>query len=564
MAILILLLNVAGATMLLLFGVKTIQAGIEKRFSGALKRALGGRGTRLRATGTGLLMAMALQSSAAVAMLSVSLVETRVLKFAAALAAVLGADLGSALVVQILSFRHDWMIPFLLTIGGWLFIKTRGRAWREFGRMLLGIALILIAIQFLSAAFVPIKEAAILPAISGYLQRDFISAFLIGAVLALMMHSSVAVILMCVAVVTIEAIPPEVAINIVLGANLGSAVLALWLTRGFSADSRLILYASLVLRGSCAVAALFLFQMLSGDVLTLKPGFGQGVIWCHLGFNAMLLIFVPLTGWLEGPAHRLSVALSPPSPAPVVPHQEDSSLDPNVIDIPVLALASIRRELVRMSQIVLTMTKPLPYLYRTADAGLMAQIRSQEPQVNQAMTRIRRYISDMPFDRMSPTEKADAMSLAECAIELEAAGDVVHREILRYAQRIAENKVVFSEEGWSELIQLHQKVMDNMNLAFGVLVTDDVDIARRVVEEKASVRELERQSRRRHFERLRAGHQESIDSSNIHLETLRALKELNARITTVAYPTLQRAGHLLETRLGDGEPTRDLAREVTM
>jgi len=107
----------------------------------------------------------------------------------------------------------------------------------------------------------------------------------------------------------------------------------------------------------------------------------------------------------------------------------------------------------------------------------------------------------------------------------------------------------FSKQGWKELETLHERVICNIKLAFNVLISDDLEAARTLIEEKAEMATMERKSRKQHLKRLREGAEISFESSNIHLETLRNLKELNSLFASVAYPILYKRGQLLQTRL---------------
>lgn len=98
-------------------------------------------------------------------------------------------------------------MPLLLGVGGFAFVKSDCRTVKQIGRIVFGIAFILISLGFLRETMDPIRDSAFLPALAGYLERDFTAAFLIGAALAFVMHSSLAVILMCITLVTIEAVP---------------------------------------------------------------------------------------------------------------------------------------------------------------------------------------------------------------------------------------------------------------------------------------------------------------------------------------------------------------------
>ena len=114
-----------------------------------------------------------LQSSAAVGLLVAGFASNGYIGFPVALATILGADLGSALIIQVLSFRLDWLVPMLLTLGGWFFIKTSSNRFRQYGRILLGMAFILISLQLLRQAVVPIRDSDFLPAIATYLASRF-------------------------------------------------------------------------------------------------------------------------------------------------------------------------------------------------------------------------------------------------------------------------------------------------------------------------------------------------------------------------------------------------------
>ena len=203
MVIITFLISIAGATMLLLFAVRLVRTGIERSYGASFQRVMTAQRGPVQASLVGLVLAVVLQSSAAVALLTTGFVASGMLIFVTGLAIVLGGDLGAALIIQVLSFDLDWLVPALLAVGGWLFVKTEAKKLRQAGRIVMGIALILISLQFLRDAMEPIRDSAFLPAISAYLARDYITAFLVGGALAFLMHSSVAAILMCVTLVQV-------------------------------------------------------------------------------------------------------------------------------------------------------------------------------------------------------------------------------------------------------------------------------------------------------------------------------------------------------------------------
>ena len=548
MAILEFIINLAGATMLLLFAVRMVRTGIERSFGASFQRVILGQSNLISSALAGLGLAVVLQSSAAVALLVAGFSASGALAFETGLAVVLGGDLGSALIIQVLSFRLSWLIPLLLTLGGWMFVKAEKRRIRQYGRILMGIAFILISLQFLRDAMEPIRDSTFLPAISQYLAEDYLTAFLVGAALAFVMHSSVATVLMCVTLVAIDAVPLEAGISLVLGANLGSAFIPIWLTRGMPTLARRVPVANLALRGTWALVVLVLLNNLPLHEAFLVMGPAQALINTHILFNLTLLgLSLPFARQFHTILRRLM-----PEPAREAHENGEealSALDYSVIDNPTLALSSLKRELLRMAALVERMAAPIMEVYESGDLERIEALRAMDSEVNAALSGIRNYVAALSDTPMTKEQRKAAREMAEYAISLESAGDIIAKRLLPLARSKARKGIKFSSDGWAELQHLHENVMSNIRLATNVLLSDDVESARLLVAEKSEIARQERKSRKRHLKRLGQGGAVSFESSDLHLETLRALKDLNAHFSEIAYPILYRNGQLLETRL---------------
>ena len=552
------LIHLAGAMMLLLFAVRMVRTGIERSFGAHFRELITGSRSRFGAAGIGAAMAIILQSSAAVALLSAGFASNGAMSFGTGLAIVLGADLGSALVVRLLSFPLDWLTPMLLALGGWLFLKSETRRWRQFGRIFMGLAFILIALHFLRSAMDPIRDSAFLPAIANYLAADFVSAFLVGATLAFVMHSSIAAILMCVTLVQIGALPFAAGLSLVLGANMGGALIPVWLARTMPPSSRRITWANAGLRGGWATALLLTLNLLPEAAALLQRGTAATLIYAHIAFNAaLILLAVPGFAALD----RLFTALIP-EPAARAPDsltQAPSALDPHNIAMPVLALASLKRELSRMSAIVEEMFTPLPQIYQSGSAVQIKTIRATDQRVNDCLSGIRDFVAALPDGAYSKAEKRAARDLVDYAIRLESAGDLIAKRFTTLAEDLRQSGAQFSAEGWTELTAQHASIVANMKLAGNVLISDDVASARLLKLEKDELKRADRQSRKRHLKRLKAGTANSVETSDIHLETLIAFREFNSHISSIAFPILYQNGQLLETRLINNLPEAEAA-----
>ena len=543
--------------MLLLYAVRMVRTGIERTFGASFRRYVTTTSSQPAAAATGLFLAVILQSSAAVALLVAGFAGSGALSFATGLPIILGADLGSALVIQVLSFNLEWLTPALLAVGGLFSVKSDRRILKQIGRIILGIAFILISLRFLRETMIPIRESEFLPAISAHLESDYLTAFIIGVVLTVFMHSSVATILMCVTMVSIDALGINAAIALVLGANLGSAIIPVWLGRGMNVQARRLPLANLIIRGSAAVLALLLFSWFLLPQWLFSMGNVQALIGMHILFNFALMAALPLCRFLEKP---LLFILPDEKEVETFNPALRSALDDTLLNQPQLAITCLQREALRMAQLVEGMVSPVMQLFHDFDLNRMEAIRNQDELVNRALDDIKRYAASISTESMNREEKEKTREITEYAIALESAGDIVCKQLLVLAQEKAEQGVRLSRDGSAELEEMHAQMMTNLSLAMNLLVSGDLEHARLMLEEKTEMVRHERASRKKHLKRLSNGSAVSFDSSNIHLETLRALNQFNSHIASLAYPILYRGGQLLETRLIENLDSADSQR----
>lgn len=545
------LLHLAGATMLLLFAVHMVRTGVERAYGEPLRRLMGqARRGRVLAAAGGTAMATLLQSSTAVAILACGLAANGALPVATGIALLLGADLGSAIVVRVLSFDLGWLVPVCLFIGGVLFLKVPRQRARESGRIILGIGFVLMSLHLIANATGPLREGTMLPSIAAYLADDYATAFLLGAVFTWLVHSSVASILMLATFAGQGLMPLEAAVPMVLGANLGGGLIAWWLSRGMPAEAARLPVANLLFRAVGAVAALVVFESTDPQLHLLGANAGAALVNLHLAFNAALVIVcLPFVA----PMERLLARLMPPAAPDHVDEdplrRRASALDRSVIGAPRLALASATRELLRMGELVEVMVRPVMDLFNSGTSADIERVKAIDEDVNQAHTDIKLYLAEVNRGEMTGEDARRSIELTDFAINLEHAGDIVAKNLLVLAEERAQKKWRFSDEGWRELSELHQRLLENMHLALNVLVSQDLPSARQLVIEKEKMRELARESHDRHLKRLQSGTHDSIQTSGMHLEIARGLKEINSLLATVAHPILKRSGDLLESRL---------------
>lgn len=537
--------HLAAAVALLLWSVRLIRTGVERAFLPELKRGLKILSNRrLTAALGGGLTAMLMQSATAVALIGAGFAVSGMLAPQSALAVILGAEVGSALMAQVLFLPVQAVIPFALLAGVVTFLKARRRKAKQIGRIVIGFALVLMSLGMIREATVSIGSNSIVQSIAAYFQNDLLSAYVIGAVLAWVMHSSLAAVLTFATFAASGLVASPVAAALVIGANLGGAAIPVALLWGQERPARLVVLSNLAARTCITLIALALLLAGVIQMSVLGPAPGQQVVTLHILLNiALLVLALPLTGLLV----RLIDAVLPRHSAPEV--ESVSALDPSALDHPPLALACAQRELLRMAETVQAMLVPVVQLFRNWDPDLARVIQLREDEVDRMHFAIKIYISRMRESDLTPEQEKKSLGIVAMANNLEEAADRIAVNLVALAQKLADEALTFSKEGLADIEHFHDQVVTNGQLALSVLTTGDAEAARQLVAEKDRIRIEEQNLQERHLKRLQNGASASIETTNIHQETLRLLKQVNAALAFVAYPIAEETGDLLRSRL---------------
>lgn len=550
----VVLLHMAGAVALLLWATRMVRTGVERAYGNVLRRRLKKTlSNPLLAAATGLLLAVALQSSTAVTLLIGSFAGTGIVTGLSGILAVRGAEVGSALVVKILSFDLGLLVPLCLLAGTAIFLATERREWRQLGRILVGVGLLILSLQMMDQASEPLRESTILPVIVRYLASDPVTAFLLAAVLTYLFHSSIAAVLLLVALAGEGIIAPELGLVMVLGVNLGSSFIAPVLTRSSPPAFRVVPLGNLLMRGAGSVVMLVLYIAFRPPLGLLGADPVDEVIHAHILFNLIVLVAgIPLSGLVLKATEAIVAMQAPPEKQderPPLIDPELSALNLSALDHPAQALANATREAVRMCETVEVMLSRIVDLYEDADQARIDELVRLDDKVDRRHRAIKLYLAKITRNEMSEDEALRCQDLLGACVKLEQVGDIITRNLIAHVQKKLDRKVAFTEEGWRELSDFHAAVLANARLAFNLLVTGDAETARQLVVEKDRLRAVEKETNRHHFERLRQGTEKSVETSSIHLDTIRDLKQINSLLASIAYPVLEQQGLLSGSRL---------------
>ena len=538
------LIEIAGAVALLLWATRMVKTGILRAYEAKLRQWLSrSLDNRARAFGVGLGVAVSVQSSTATAMLMASFAGRGLVGTAAGLAVLLGADLGSTLVVQLLSLDLGLATPLLLVSGYICFSWFDRVRVKQIGRVLIGLALLLLSLKMIGAAGAGLASSTTLAVVLDSLASDSLLALLLGAGLAWAAHSSVATVLLIASLAASGLVPPLLALALVAGANVGGGLIAVGLTWRSSAAARRAPLANLVARAAIAVVSLFLLPLAVEHLAALGASGDRLVVNFHTAFNVLLaLIFLPLAG----PLGRLIERWLPDKPSA---SEAASHLDEAALERPQVALASATREVLAMADRAERLLTRVVDAFQTHDADSIAELSREDDELDRMHERIKLYIARVMRQSLTAEEGQRATDILLFSTNLEHVGDIIDRNLLELAQKKLKRRLTFSEHGWSELRGFHEYLVEQFKLAIAVFVTRDRSLARQMIEAKESCRARLHESAELHLDRLRSGRIESIESSALHLDLLRDFKRINSHLVSVAYPILEAEGELRESRL---------------
>jgi phosphate:Na+ symporter len=496
---------------------------------------------RFAAFGAGLGLTALLQSSTATGLITSSFAAEGLVSLVPALAIMLGANVGTTLIVQVLSFNISAVAPIFFIIGLTAFRAGARSRIKDIGRVFIGLGLMLLALHILLNTLAPAENAPGMRMLMGTITADPILCIILGAIVTWAVHSSVATVLLIMSLAYSQFIELPAAFALVLGANVGSAInpIVEGARRDDPASYRLPVGNLLNRLVGVLLIAPFLHPIAT-MFESWQPDLAKATAGFHIAFNVVTaLIFI---GLLDGIARLLERFL--PKKVLEADPSRPRYLDANALETPSLALADAARETLHMGDLVETMLRNVMAAMMTNDRSLVDKVSRMDNSVDALDEAIKLYVTKLTRGSLDEREGHRAMEIIAFAINLEHMGDIIDKNLSELATKKIKRRFQFSPEGASELSTFHKRTVDSLRIAFGVFMSGDVNEARRLIAEKVSLRNLELAATERHLERLREGRPETIETTSLHLDVLRDLRRIHSHICSVAYPVLDAAGEL--------------------
>lgn len=533
----LILLHLLSAVSLLVWGTHIVRTGVMRVFGARLRSVLSQSVEKKPlAFCAGIGVTALVQSSNATTMLVTSFVAQDLVALTPALVIVLGADVGTALMARILTFDLSWVSPLLIFIGVAFFLGRRQTRAGQLGRVGIGLGLILLALELIVQAVTPITQASGVKVIFASLTGDIMLDALIGAVFAVISYSSLAAVLLTATLNATGVISFDVALCLVIGANLGSGLLAMLNNSAANAAARRVALGSLLFKLVGSLAILPFIHLIGDSLHKIALPESELVIYFHVFYNLIrCIVMVPFAEPMARFCRRVIQ-----EPAELDDSMKPKYLDPTALDTPALGLANAARETLRIGDTAELMLEGLHKVMH-GEPRQEKILRKQAEDINVLYTAIKLYLARMPKDELAEDESRRWAEIIEMALNLEQASDIVERMGSEIADKSLAARRAFSEEGLKELDALYDQLLSNLQLAMSVFFSGDVPSARRLRRSKHRFRIMNRRYSHAHVDRLHQQNVQSIETSSLHLGLLGDMKRLNSLFCAVAYNVLEQS-----------------------
>ncbi len=540
------LLNLLAAIALLVWGTHLVRTGILRVFGANLRNVLAkSTSNRVTASLSGIGVTALVQSSTATALIVSAFVGQGLMTLPSALAVMLGADIGTSLMAVVFSRDLSWLSPLFILIGVVLFILRQSTTLGRIGRVLIGLGLMLLALKLVTQSANVLTQAAAVKSLLATLTSDLLLEVFVGALLAVFSYSSLAIVLLTATLSVTHVVPIDVALGLVLGANLGSGLLAVLTTLRAKVETRQVPLGNLIFKAVGIAIAAPLIALYLRHIPSLVGDLATQVVLFHLAFNLVMgLLFISFTGWVAQAVEKWL-----PKPLKTTMAGRQRHLDATALATPSLAISCAVRESMHQADVVENMLTGMLTVIRTSDRKLAADLRAMDDTVDELYSDIKYYLTKISREALGESEARRWTDIISFTINMEQIGDIIERVV----QDIEDKKIApgreFSEAGMNEICELHGRLVANLRLGMGVFLNGTVRDAQKLLEEKTRFRDLEREYAATHLERLSSNTMQSIETSSLHLDLISDLKRINSHICSIAYPILDSAGALAPNRL---------------
>jgi phosphate:Na+ symporter len=528
-----------GGIALVLWSVRMIRTGTNRAFGNRLHSFVGRISkNRLGAYFGGMAVTCGLQSSTATSLIVAALARQGAVTTAAGLAIMLGADVGTTLAAQLLSFKVHWLSPLLILAGYALFSRYEQNPRRHIGRIMIGLGLLMLALRLIMEATDPLRSHPVMIEVVQALANEPLLCLLITALLTWLAHSSLATVLLIMSMASGGLVPLDAAVIMVLGANLGGVIAPIVASASYEPAGRRVPAANALVRIIGVVLCLPFAAMTLPYLAHFAPDPARQIVNFHTAFN--LILSLAALPWCNSVAAVLTRML--PDAEEEVKPGTPMYLDERTLETPAVAITAASREARRMADMLSVMLHQTMLAIRVNDRTVIERIRETDDAIDRLYDKIKMFVTRIAREDLDEDESTRAMEIIAFVTNLEHVGDIIDKSLMDLAEKRVKAGISFSAEGIAEIEAIHASLCASLDMAIGIFTTRDQDLAHALLKRKSEMRMRERESYDAHLVRLTSGNPATMKSSSLHLDIIRDLRRIHSHLTAIAYAVLDQHG----------------------
>lgn len=492
-----LVFGLIGGMGLFLYGIKIMSTGMQRAAGDRLRQILEILTSNpYIATVTGIIVTLLVQSSSTTSVMVVGFINAGLMNLSQAVGTMLGANIGTTITSQIISFDIDIIIYPVLGLGSFLYLFTKKRLYRNIGQSILGFGILFLGLSTMSNAMNPLREYQPFLDLLASFGRNPILGVIVGALFTAIIQSSSATAGIVIALTLQGIIDTPSSITIVLGANIGTCITAALASIGTNITAKRAVVAITLVKTFGVVLALIFFQPFITLVSYTGSTVTRQVANAHTLFNIFnVVIFYPVLQ----PFLKLITRLVPGEEKVV--ESGTKYLNQHLLKSTSVAIGAARQELLRMAQLSREMVQDSVNIFVHHEQSLIDHALQKEDLIDRLEKDIITYLAEIAQGSMSKEQSHAVTSLMHAANDLERIGDHGY-SIIQLAEHKIEDDLLLSDSAKAELEDFYMKVDSMLQKAIVAFELGDVNLAKEVTSQCIDIAKLENSVRNKHIERL--------------------------------------------------------------
>lgn len=486
-----------GGLGLFLFGIQIMASGMQKAAGDRFRRILEVLTNKpVLGVLTGILVTILVQSSSTASVMVVGFANAGLMNLSQAISVIIGANIGTTVTAQIVSFKIGVIAFPAIGIGSLLNFFGRRRFQRYLGQTVLGFGLLFLGMTTMSSGMMPLRELDAFHNMLLQFSAYPILGIIAGAIFTALIQSSSAATGVIIALTLQDLIPFQAAVPLVLGTNVGTSITAILAAIGANVAARRAAVAHVLFNVIGVCLALIFLTPFTNVMIETASTVPRQVANTHTAFNLLnTIVFLVFLKYFT----RLVCYIIPGKDEKI--EFGPKYLDPRILRTPAVAIGGARQELLRMATIAREMLGESMQVFLKNDLKKMKHIEQMEDLIDGLEKEINIYLADLSQHSMSREQSSTIGSLMSAANDLERIGD--HAEnIMQLSEIKAEERLPFSSTALEEITGLYEKVDAMLETAMIAFKENDRELAKQIVSEDDEIDEEEKTLRKRHIDRI--------------------------------------------------------------